>query len=88
MIPNEHKINKEISKRLEPLFTEWKSKANWTKEEEIVIYCKLFDDDKPDDLTIIDILADELGDEYKYYHKMKVQRIYNKAKRKLNKILP
>ena len=88
MIPDEPKINKAISEKIEPLYDVWKREANWTEEEAIVMYHKLFDDEKPDDLTILDILADEIDVKYKFYHKTIITKIYRKAKRKLNKILP
>lgn len=84
----EAKIQKEICERIKPLFETWKEEAGWTAEEEIVIYHKLFDEDKPDDLTIRDILADSLGKEYLYYHPRKINRIYKTARKKLNRILP
>lgn len=84
----EYKISKAICDKIEPLFDIWKREAGWTEEEAIVIYHKLFDPEHPNELTIIDILADELGDVYKYYNRIKVVRIYKKARKKLNKILP
>ena len=84
----EPKITEAICKEIEPLFDIWKREANWTKEEAIVMYHKLFDPERPDDLTILDILADKVGKEYSYYHKIKVHRIYNRARKKLNRILP
>lgn len=84
----EHKIQDAICKELEPLYDIWKRESKWTEEEAIVMYHKLFDSDKPDDLTILSILADNLGKEYLYYHKRKVNRIYRSARKKLNKILP
>lgn len=84
----EPKITKAICDEILPLFEYWKSKTNWTAEEELVIYHKLFDSEKPDDLTIQDILADKFGKEYQYYHKRKINRIYKSARKKLNKILP
>lgn len=84
----EAKIQNAICKEIEPLYDIWKKEAKWTDEEAIVMFHKLFDSDKPDDLTILDILADNLGKEYLYYHKRKVNRIYRSARKKLNKILP
>ena len=88
MIADEPKINKAISEKIEPLYDVWKREANWTDEEAIVMYHKLFDEEKPDDLTIRDILADKLDKSYQFYHKMKIHRIYKRARKKLNKILP
>lgn len=84
----EEKINKAICEQIEPLFDIWKNEAGWTEEEELVIYHKLFDAEKPDDLTIRDILADEFGRQYQFYHVRKIHRIYQRARKKLNKILP
>lgn len=84
----EPKITEAICKEIEPLFDIWKREANWTEEEAIVMYHKLFDPERPDDLTIIDILADKFSREYSYYHKRKINRIYKSARNKLNKILP
>lgn len=84
----EPKIQKAICDEIEPLYDIWKREANWTAEEAVVMYHKLFDFEKPDDLTIRDILADKLGKEYLYYHPYKIVRIYRKARKKLNKILP
>lgn len=84
----ENKIQKEICEQISPLYEEWCKKANWTDEEKIVIFHKLFDSEKPDDLTIQDILVDKLNRDYLYYHKRKINRIYKSARKKLNKILP
>lgn len=84
----EPKIQKVICDEIEPLFEIWKNQANWTDEESIVVYHKLFDFEKPDDETIKFILADKLGKEYLYYHTRKINRIYKSARKKLNKILP
>lgn len=88
MINDEPKINKAISEKIEPLYDVWKREANWTEEEAIVIYHKLFDAEKPNDITIRDILADKLDKSYQYYHERKINRIYKRARKKLNKILP
>ena len=88
MIPDEPKINKAISEKIEPLYDVWKREANWTDEEAIVMYHKLFDEEKPDESTIRDILADKLDKSYQYYNRIKIYRIYKRAKKKLNKILP
>lgn len=84
----EPKIQKVICDEIKPLFDIWKENANWTNEESIVMYHKLFDPEKPNDLTILKILAEKLGNEYKYFHERKINRIYKTARRKLNKILP
>lgn len=84
----EDKIQTEICNTIAPLYDIWKEQANWTDEEAIVIYHKLFDAEKPDDLTIQYILADKFGVQYVYYHKRKINRIFKSARRKLNKILP
>lgn len=84
----EEKISKAICDQIEPLYEIWKREAKWTDEEAIVVYHKLFDPEKPSDLTIQDILADELGQEYLFYHQRKIHRIYKRARKKLNKILP
>lgn len=84
----EPKITKAICDKIEPLFDIWKREANWNDVEAVVMYHKLFDPDKPDDLTIQDILADEFGREFEFYHKRKINRIYKTARKKLNKILP
>lgn len=84
----EYKISKAICDKIEPLYDIWKREAGWTEEEAVVIYHKLFDAEKPDDLTIRDILADEFGRQYQFYHQRKIHRIYKSARKKLNKILP
>ena len=84
----EPKIQEAICKQIEPLYEIWKSKAGWTEEEALVIFYKLFDPDKPNDLVLRDILADELDKSIQYYHERKINRIYKSARRKLNKILP
>lgn len=85
---DEYKINKAICNQIEPLYDIWKREAGWTEEEAIVIYHKLFDPEKTNEQTIMDILADELGNIYKYYNRVKIVRIYKRARKKLNKILP
>ena len=85
---NEDKISKAICDQIEPLYDIWKHEAGWTEEEAIVIYHKLFDPEKPNEQTIMDILADELGNIYRYYNRVKIVRIYKRARKKLNKILP
>ena len=85
---DEPKINKAICERIEPLFDIWKREAKWTEEEACVMWHKLFDEEKPTDETIKYILADEFDRSYEFYHKMKIHRIYNRAKKKLNKVLP
>lgn len=82
----EDKIQAKICDTIMPLFDIWKEQANWTEEEAIVMYHKLFDSEKPDDYTILDILSDKFGKTY-CYHRMKVNRLYKSARRKLNKIL-
>ena len=72
----ESKIQKEICDKIMPLFDVWKQDAKWTEEEAIVMYHKLFDNEKPDDETIQCILADKLNKDYLYYHKRKINRIY------------
>lgn len=84
----ESKIQKAICDEIEPLYDIWKREAKWTDEEAVVMYHKLFDFEKPDDKTIQYILADKFGKEYVYYHKIKIHRIYKRARKKLNKILP
>jgi len=85
---NEPKINKAICERIEPLFDIWKREAGWTEEEACVMYHKLFDEEKPNEETIQDILADEFDKGYEYYHRTKIHRLYKRAKKKLNKVLP
>lgn len=84
----EYKIQDQLCKQIMPLFEIWKSEAKWTDEESTVIYHKLLDAEKPDDLTIQAILADKFGKEILYYHRIKISRIYRSARKKLNKILP
>lgn len=84
----EPKIQEKICEKIEPLFEEWKEQAKWTDEEAIVMWHKLFDSEKPNDEVIQYELADKLGKEYLYFHVRKINRIYRKARRKLNKILP
>ena len=52
------------------------------------MYHKLFDEEKPDNKTIQDILADEFDKSFEFYHERKINRIYNRARKKLNKVLP
>lgn len=85
---DEPKVTKAIIEHIEPLFDVWKRDACLNEEESIVLYHKLFDPEKPDDLTIRDILADKIDKKYQYYHIIKIRRIYKKARNKLNKILP
>ena len=85
---DEPKINKIICEKIEPLFEIWKREAKWTEEEACVMWNKLFNPEKPTDEVIIDILADEFNRSYEFYHRTKVSKIYRKAKRKLNKVLP
>ena len=82
----ENKIQEKLCDAIMPLFEIWKEEAKWNEEESIVMYHKLFDSEKPDDNTILDILSDKLGKNY-CYHRMKINRIYKSARRKLNKIL-
>lgn len=84
----EQKIQEAICKEIEPLFDIWKEQAKWTDAEACVVYHKLFDSEKPDDETILCILADEIDKSYQYYNVKLVGRIYRKARKKLNKILP
>lgn len=84
----ENKIQTEICNQIMPLFEIWKSKANWTNAEAVVIYCKLFDAEKPTEEVIRYILADEVDKSYQYYDKRKINRLYKSARKKLNKILP
>lgn len=84
----EDKIQASICETIMPLYEIWKSKANWTDEEALVIYHKLFDSEKPSDIVIQDILADTFGKSYLYYHPRKINRIFKSARKKLNKILP
>ena len=84
----ESKIQEAICEQIQPLFDIWKAQANWTEEESIVIYHKIFDPEKPDDITIQDILADKCVKNFLYYHPRKINRIYKSARKKLNKILP
>ncbi len=85
---NEPKIQKAICEKIEPLFDIWKRKANLSDEESVVVYAKLFDPEKPNDITIRDILADKLNKSYEFYHERKIHRIFKKARKKINKILP
>lgn len=84
---DEPKINKAICKKIEPLYDIWKREAGWTEEEALVMFHKLFDEEKPDDKTIKDILADEFDKSFEFYHERKINRIYNRARKKLNKVL-
>ena len=84
----EEKIQTEICNTIAPLFDIWKEQAQWTEEEAIVMYHKLFDAEKPCDIVIQDIMADKFGKEFLYYHKRKINRLYKSARKKLNKILP
>ena len=88
MLNDEPKINKAICEKIEPLYDVWKHEAGWTEEEAIVMYHKLFDAEKPNDITIRDILSDKLDRSYEFYHERKIHRIYKRARKKLNKILP
>lgn len=85
---NEPKIQKAICEKIEPLFETWKRQANLDEEESLVLYLKLFDPEKPNDITIRDILADKLHKSYEFYHERKIHRIFKKARKKINKILP
>ncbi len=85
---NEPKIRKVICKTIEPLFEIWKREANWTEVEACVMYHKLFDEEMPTDEVIKDILADEFDKSFEYYHRTKVSKIYRRARKKLNKVLP
>lgn len=84
----EPKIQEKICEQIEPLYETWKREAKWTDEEAIVMWFKLFDSEKPSDEAIQYELADRLGTEYLHYHIRKINRIYRKARKKLNAILP
>lgn len=84
----ESKIQECICEQIEPLFEVWKREANWTEEEALVMYHKLFDAEKPNDLTIQEIMADTFKKEFLYYHTRKINRLYKSARKKLNKVLP
>lgn len=88
MIPDEPKINKAISEKIEPLYEVWKREANWTEEEAIVMYHRLFDETKPNDTEILKSLTKQLKKNFVFYDRTKVSKIYKKARKKLNKILP
>lgn len=85
---NEPKIQKALSERIEPLFEIWKRKANLTDEEALVVYHKIFDPESPSTQTICDILADKLDRAYEFYHERKIRRIFQRARKKIDKILP
>ena len=84
----EEKIQKELCKQIEPLFEIWKSEAQWTDEEALVMFHKLFNADKPSEDEIHKFLVLEFGEKYRYYNARFINRIYRKARKKLNKILP
>ena len=84
---DEPKIRKAICDKIMPLFEEWKRAANLTPEESIVIRCKFFDAEMPNETTIQYILADEFDKSYEFYYRSKIHRIFKRAKRKINKIL-
>ena len=73
---------------MKPLFVEWRERAGWTDEEAFVIFHKLFNPSKPTDLEIQKKMAEEFSAHFSYYHRIKINRIYNSARKKLNKILP
>lgn len=83
----ENKIYKKITTKISPLFEEWKQKANWTKEEEFVVYHKLFNPRKPTDVEIQRLMSNEFGQQFLFYHRRKINRIFNSAKEKILKIL-
>lgn len=87
---NEPKIQKAISEKIEPLFEIWKRKANLTDEEALVVYYKIFSPESSElnTKTIQDILADKLDKSYEFYHERKIRRIFQRARKKINKILP
>lgn len=84
----ESKIQDAICEKIQPLFEEWKNVAGWTEEEAFVMYHKLFNASKPNDLEIQKILADKFSRHFAYYHRIKINRIYNSARKKLYKVLP
>lgn len=84
----EPKIHKAMSQQVQPLFDIWKEDAGWTDEEADVMWYKLFDTEQRCDIEIQDILARKYGTSFLYYHQRKINRIYQSARKKLNKILP
>lgn len=88
LMTDEPKIQKAICERIMPLYEEWKSKAGLSAEESIVIWHKYFDPEKPNETTIQYILADEFDKSYEFYHRSKIHRIYKRARKKINKVLP
>lgn len=84
----ENKIQNVLCETIKPLFEEWKQNAGWTEEEAFVVYHKLFNADKPNDAMIQRMLAEKFSMHFSYYHKIKINRIYQKARKKLFKILP
>lgn len=84
----ESKIQDVICDKIKPLFEEWKESAKWTEEEVFVMYHKLFNPSKPNDFEIQKMLADKFSRHFAYYHRIKINRIYNSARKKLYKVLP
>lgn len=84
----EYEIEKAICEQIMPLYNIWKEKAGWNEEESIVMFHKLFDPEKPNEKTILEILADSTKDKsYEFYYERKIHRIYKRARQKLIKIL-
>lgn len=84
----EDKIQEALCEKVKPLFAEWKENADWTEEEAFVMFHKLFNPQKPTDFAIQKMLSESFNNNFAYYHRIKINRIYNSARKKLYKILP
>lgn len=82
------KIREALSKKIEPLYQEWRAVADWTAEEEFVFFHKIFNPEKPTDAEIQRMMSIQFGRHYMFYHRRKINRILNSAKKKVFKILP
>ena len=79
------KIDREVKRKIRPLFEVWCEKANLTDLESKILYLKEFDDRKLNEYEQLDILQKE----FNYYYDLRTyQNHWKKLKKKIYKILP
>lgn len=79
------KIDKEVKRRIRPLYDIWCEKANLTDIEKRILYLKEFDDRKLNEYQQLDILQEE----FNYYYDLRTyQNYWKKIKKKIYNVIP
>ncbi len=79
------KIDKEVKRHIQPLYTVWCEKAHLTEIEKRILYLKEFDYRKLNEYEQIDILKKE----FNYFYDLRTyQNHWKKLKKKIFNILP